>query len=722
MLLASSVVAQDPVRITGERLEVRIDPCGFRFAVHERGGEGVPLLESHGSAGLEFAGARAVSCDPSGPTTFRVRNADGRAATVSFVLTERSVRLNIAVQGKAPPGVIRLRTGSIGPCYGLGDAGSYGPSSNLGAPGGRFDIRNDGGRRRWLTSFLIAPGRRVGGVVFSRRPCSVQVASDSWEMAISAASVGTFHYFFGDPRSIYAAYHSARHAAGYPDVRPQRELFELGWETWDALGWRTDEKTVKEYLTRFLGAGYPIRWAVTGSGFWQQGGTTTSFGDWNRRRYPDPTRLRRWLHERGIKWLIGQRTNFVALGGPHAPRGRRDRNASMAKIDTGPFTRHGLERGFFLRGASAGPLAFRSTVFPLVPCHLIDGSNNAASAWFAELFNRWQVDGVKEDTMMSTEDHTVFNGPMASLAANGKLVMSRCGAYSAPGTLSRVNDTAGVRSMALRTPVNYLQYAASAAPNVYSDTVGFGTMAKPGAANIRHAWLCALTAGMAMGEGPWTWPSDQRALLKKAVDFHYALGPYLYSAALETFETGYPATMTPLPIAYPDDPATAELASRSRRQYQWMIGDSLMAAPRLMDDGAGATMNVYLPRGTWVDYDTGAVHEGPATLDDFPMALGNTPVFVGGKGIVVLREPGKDALRVVVYPMLPKGETFTFRDGRGHPSVIRNAADGWNETTLVLVDVGSGRQVDVHEQTRPGSVLSFTLAPGRVYELRGGNP
>ena len=35
-----------------------------------------------------------------------------------------------------------------------------------------------------------------------------------------------------------------------------------------------------------------------------------------------------------------------------------------------------------------------------MPCYLLDGNNAKASKWYADLYQQWQVDGIKEDTMM----------------------------------------------------------------------------------------------------------------------------------------------------------------------------------------------------------------------------------------------------------------------------------------------------------------------------------
>ena len=70
--------------------------------------------------------------------------------------------------------------------------------------------------------------------------------------------------------------------------------------------------------------GFPIRWAVSGSGFWEDGGTTTSFGKWGK-KFPDAMEFKAKLHQRDVKWMIGLRTNFVPSRWPLQTRHQRTR-------------------------------------------------------------------------------------------------------------------------------------------------------------------------------------------------------------------------------------------------------------------------------------------------------------------------------------------------------------------------------------------------------------
>jgi alpha-glucosidase (family GH31 glycosyl hydrolase) len=605
-----------------------ISPEDFSFSLETH--DGVVLIPSSSEAGLYINNSPVISAKqkPNEPHQFQVNTKDLEAITVTVTILKNGIRFFVTLKNESAD--LSIHTAGMGPAYGLGDHGGYLKHADVSKSGKSHQLTNDGGTLRWISSFLVFPQQHTAGVVFSRAPMGVEVDQSTYSMSVKQTSHLSCYYFHGSMSEIYQVYQKARHHEGYPDISPKFKLFELGWETWDALGWQTSEKSITDYLNEFISKGYPIRWAVTGSGFWNKGGTTTSFGDWDRQKY-NPSSLSEWMHSKNISWMIGQRTNFVALGGPHAAKGRRNGNASMNELSTGPFTKQGLQNNYFYKKDKD----YLSGIFPLAPVHLIDSHLPGASDWFYQLYSKWEVDGIKEDTMIRVNDPTIYNGVIHTLAKNGELVMARNGAFSSPGTLLRINDTGGHGNMALRTPMNYLQYAASAAPNNYSDTVGFHSMNDYSDANIRHAWLSSLTAGMAVGKGPWSWSKKHQDLLKNTVDFHYAIGPYLYNAALDSYKTGYPYTMTPMHIAFPDDSNTYEMASADRRQFQWMIGESILATPLL--NKTARTMDIYLPAGKWIDYDSGETYVGPKTLKNFSMPVSKTPCFIGGKGMIVLR-------------------------------------------------------------------------------------
>jgi alpha-glucosidase (family GH31 glycosyl hydrolase) len=704
--------------------QVRITDPGFRMEVSTARGIALP---ADPNAGLDFSGHPAISSEEiqraDGLTKFRVTNDKGQKALAEVKTGAHTIEVTITHEN-GQPGPITLRTASPGPAYGLGDHGGWESNANLATHQKTYPIKHNGHQYRWLSSFLIFPKSGAAGACFERKGGEISIGPDTYSMRNQSAVSQKFYYFVGSMETIYAAWREVRIAEGYPGVVPKMDGFELGFETWDQLRWNTNAATCQDAIQQFLDNGYRIRWAVTGSGFWQPQGTTVSFGLYNPTKYPDtkpplPPDFSDWCKARGIRWMIGQRTNFVPPGGPFSSK---PGESGATVFDTSPNSQEGLDRGYFLKDDSGTHVLVKSGVFPTVPCLMLDGNVPGAADWFKKLYDTWGVDGVKEDTMMSVPDHTIFNAPMLAIAESGDLVMARCGAYSSPGTLTRVNDTGGASNMTLRCPINYLQYAASGAPNVYSDTVGFGRMANI-TSTIRHAWLLSLTAGMAVSDSPWNhkWSANNQAKLKKAIDFHYQIGPYLHSCAVDSYTTGYPHTMTPLPIAFPNDPATYDLASSQKRQFQWMIGPSLLAAPLLHDQyNTSNRLNIYLPAGKWIDIETGAVHTGPTTLTEIEVPLEKIPVFVGGKGVYVSRIDEDTPLQAVVFPIATDGSSYTFTHPDGtSTSTIVNANTGWNPSTLTVTDITIGSPEKFTTDPTTGAIR-FNLLPGHSYRLGGG--
>lgn len=697
--------------LEGPGYRVRVESEGFRWAVERL--DGTVVAPAHAQAGLlaKNSPVKNATQESDSPKKFKFTTDDGKNGEVAFECEPHRLRVSVLYGGQGP---VELRTGAIDPCYGLGDAAvKYQAGTRI----VNFKAPAAGGR--WVSPFVIFPSHGFAAVSFTDRDIALQINSEQFGQTQQATSskAATFDFFIGAPTEIYGAFQKARADAGYPDTFPRFPLFELGWESWDALRWETNAANVQKLLERFIAEGYKIRWAATGSGFWKPGQCTTSFGQWDSEKYPDPKGFKAWLHKQNILWLIGQRTNFVALGGPHQETGATDNNRALALMETGPYTEEGLQKGYFLKEWKGNPFTAASAVFPKVPCHLLDGRVPGAAQWFADHFAAWDVDGVKEDTMIKPPAQGTFNAPMQELERRGTLVMARNGFLSSPGSILRINDTF-IGEISGRIPINFLQYAACGAPNVYADPVGFGGFNKDRVGSLRMAWLTALTAGMSVSTGPWEWPEAERSWLKKACDFHYEIAPYLYSAAVESFETGFPITMTPLPIAYPNDPETYDLTNKGREQFEWMAGPSLLATPFARPDyKTNNKMNIYLPAGQWMDYESGKVYSGPTTLNQFEMPLGKIPCFVGGKGVLVLRTADKQPLQAAVFPVSPAKSryAFTFPDGKSKAN-IENAFSGWKPGRMRVTDVTAGKQVAYSVAKNTGALV-FAIEANHNYEV-----
>ena len=718
MIVVDSII-NIPFKNGNYKLQVSMK--NFKFSVADKTGK--IIIPNHPLSGLYFSGGKAMTGKMveitigNGSAVFEVINSKNKKAKVTVATTANNIiKFTVTPADKDTKRIV-LNAGAEGVAHGLGDSGGFHEKFDLTSRRRNYKIVNSGGGLRFASSFVIFPQSGYAGVHFTDGTKNVLLdgQSKSYEMAIDGVNSSDFYYLIGDNKTIYKNYKALRNSQGFDDIYPKSQLFELGWETWDALGWNTNEKTVKSMLQTFLKRGYPIRWAVTGSGFWENGGTTTSFGKFGK-KFSNPKKLKTWMNNNKIAWMIGFRTNLVPSGGPYYPKSKkRDGNLKVKSFNGNPVSAEAVRKKYFIKDSNGIARKYTSGVFPIVPCYLVDGRVKGSSQWFLKQFKKWDIDGIKEDTMMNLRGNiNVFNGPISALAKakENYLIMARCGAFSSPGTLLRINDTGGASSMQRRTPLNYMQYAVCGAPNVYSDTIGFHRM-RDRVSSTRLAWMQAMTAGIAVGALPKGWSAEEEAKLKKAIMFRYALTPYFYNAAVKSYNSGYPYTLTPLTIAYPNDSKAKHLPN-----YQWLIGESILAAP-LLKNYKNNKLDIYLPEGKWIDYDSNKVYQGKQMLKDFAMPLGKTPVFIGGKGIIVLRKNDNAPLTAKIYPTANTENNvyqFTYLNGKDKTTIKYGKMTNAEPSKLKVINCTTNKSVKFSIDSN-SKAINFIIKPKNNYKV-----
>ena len=94
---------------------------------------------------------------------------------------------------------------------------------------------------------------------------------------------------------------------------------------------------------------------------------------------------------------------------------------------------------------------------------------------------------------------------------------------------------------------------------------------------MRFAMWASVHPTMAMGKGPWHFKDAQLdSVVLKAAKLHDRLHPYIYSQAIRFYKDGFPWSMTPLPLVFPENIEVHGRENNVDRGYQWMIGDSLL--------------------------------------------------------------------------------------------------------------------------------------------------
>lgn len=127
---------------------------------------------------------------------------------------------------------------------------------------------------------------------------------------------------------------------------------------------------------------------------------------------------------------------------------------------------------------------------------------------------------------------------------------------------------------------------------------------------------------------PWQFGTEVEDIARGAISARYELLPTIYSLFDEAIRTGAPL-LRPLVFEFQQDEATHDLDDEA------MLGPSLLVAPVL--DEAATTRSVYLPEGRWFEVRSGAIYDGPATID-VGVTLGALPMFAR-EGAILARGP-----------------------------------------------------------------------------------
>ena len=122
----------------------------------------------------------------------------------------------------------------------------------------------------------------------------------------------------------------------------------------------------------------------------------------------------------------------------------------------------------------------------------------------------------------------------------------------------------------------------------------------------------------APNQEPWEHGLEVEDISRAVLQDRYQRLPYLYSLMNEAATTGAPI-LRPMLYEHQGDPAAHAI------EDQVMLGPWLLLAP-VVEEGA-ESRSIYLPAGRWFEYFSGAVLEGPTTIEP-PLTLGALPTYV----------------------------------------------------------------------------------------------
>lgn len=122
----------------------------------------------------------------------------------------------------------------------------------------------------------------------------------------------------------------------------------------------------------------------------------------------------------------------------------------------------------------------------------------------------------------------------------------------------------------------------------------------------------------------WSYGPDAESILTSFDRLRYRLLPYIYSIAWMVTNESY-TPMRPLVMDFPQDVKAQNIGD------QFLFGPAILVSP-VTEQGA-TTRHLYLPKGEWYDFWTGAASTGPLDLNA-PAPLSRIPLYVRAGSIV----------------------------------------------------------------------------------------
>jgi len=145
----------------------------------------------------------------------------------------------------------------------------------------------------------------------------------------------------------------------------------------------------------------------------------------------------------------------------------------------------------------------------------------------------------------------------------------------------------------------------------------------------------------------WSYGAEAQRILTAYDRIRYRLMPYIYSLAWMVTHNGY-TLMRPLVMDFPSDGQTVNIGD------QFMFGPAILVNP-VTEQGA-AIRHLYLPKGKWIDFWTGASVQGgnsidaDAPLDRLPLYIRAGSILPMGPDLQYSTEKTADPIELRIYP------------------------------------------------------------------------
>jgi alpha-glucosidase (family GH31 glycosyl hydrolase) len=242
-----------------------------------------------------------------------------------------------------------------------------------------------------------------------------------------------------------------------------------------------------------------------------------------------------------------------------------------------------------------------------------------------------------------------------------------------------------------------------------SDIGGYSRMATTPELYVRwmqYGTFCPIARAHGAGETvhgyatePWKFGDAAESICRDFIGLRYRLLPYIYTMAHDNYQTGLPLAR---PLFWQD--ASDTLLFNESASYMW--GPAFLVSP--VTEAGQSTKQLYLPRGTWINYWTDEIVNGGTTVS-VAAPLERMPLFVKAGSIIPMAsvmqysdEHAMDTLTLHVYPGGSERTSYTLYEDDG--TTLTYQAGAFAVTTFTQHHV-------TDEQI--GNVLALTAGEAR---------
>jgi len=529
-------------------------------------------------------------------------------------------------------------------------------------------------------------------------------------LSVRAASGPLRIHLLLDPTPASALRRYCR-LTGFPDLLP-----EWAYGHWKSRDVYEHERDVLEDFDGYREHRVPLDAIVLDSP-WETQYNTWEFNPW---QFPDPEGLIRRMRADGVRTVVWTTpwVNLESVDGQRPP----DPASERSHREPAHNYAEGAAAGHYVKQPDGSPFVAKWWMGTGSP---IDFTSERARSWWIEQARsalRLGVEGIKADDgegYYFPDEVRFADGRRGADAAwdyprmyreamqealdlehpDSGVLFARSGASGAqrPGIVwggDQVSDHWSLQTLVAAT----LTAAASGISNFSHDVGGYlgKLLVEPCAPELFVRWAqfgCFTPLMQAHGrfeQEAWRYGGEVLEIFREFVLLHERLVPYILAAAATAHRCGLPI-IRPLPLVDPTDDAGWTINDA------YMFGPSLWVSPVLEE---GEDMHrCHLPRGTWLDFWTGARVQGGRDVT-VPTPLERIPVWVRAGSIIVTHpaESVRNGLGEAGVETRPVEATLWGRPRTGRAKV--RLADG---TTISWVR-GAGWSLDRPEGAPPRAV------------------